>query len=159
VSLAPRRWQRWAAAAVIAAGAGPWLARPEPAAWICWKESEVNSASRRQWTREAAAYMAARYRSGAGILLSFGDITGILRTARIPVRESLHEGDLTLFEASLARPDLFLWQEWVLCSPGDRVSRAMARLRPGPRRYECVRIYAARDSPGVEIWRRIGRQP
>lgn len=159
VALVPKRGRAAAAVALVAASLAPWALRPRPEAWICWKESAVNSASRRQWTREAAQYLAERYRPGAGILLSFGDITGVLRLARIPVREALHEGDLTAFESSLARPDLFLFEEWVLCAPGDRVSRAVARRKPAARRYECVRIYAAKDSPGVEIWRRIQVEP
>jgi hypothetical protein len=158
-TLAPKRWQPAAGAALVAVSLAPWLMHPTPEAWICWKESEVNSVSRRRWTADAAAYLAQRYRPGAGILLSFGDITGVLRLAGIPVRESLHEGDLTAFEAAVARPDLFLWEEWVLCAPGDRVSRAMSRRKPAARRWECVRIYAAKDSPGVEIWRRIQVEP
>src|SRR5262249_31828325 len=35
--LVGRRWRAWAAVAVIAAGVAPWLIRPQPDDWICWK--------------------------------------------------------------------------------------------------------------------------
>src|SRR5580692_2072118 len=48
VALIPKPWC-WAAAIVVAAiPAVGWSLHPES---ICWKESEVNSVSRRQWTR------------------------------------------------------------------------------------------------------------
>lgn len=155
-ALAPLRWRGWAALVVIAAAVSPWLLAPRPDAWICWKESEVNSISRRRMAAEAAAFLRERYRPGAGILLSFGDFTAALRLAGIPIRESLHVDDRLPFEAAVARPDLFLQEEWVLCNAGDRACRAAARLQRGPRRYECVKILAAKDAPGIEIWRRIG---
>jgi hypothetical protein len=157
VSLAPGRWRGWIALAVVAAAVLPWCWNPRPEAWICWKESEVNSAARRRMAREAAEFLAPRYRAGSGILLTFGDLTAVLRQARIPLRESLHVDGGLEFHAAVARPDLFLREEWVLCSPGDRACRAVARLQLGPRRYECVKILAAKDAPGIEIWRRIGQ--
>lgn len=156
-ALAPRRWRGWSAAAIVAAAISPWLMNREPQAWICWKESEVNSDSRRRMAGEAAGFLAPRYRAGAGILLSFGDLTAVLRQAGIPVRESLHVDDGLEFHAAVARPDLFLREEWVLCTPGDRACRAAARLQRGPRRYECVRILASKDAAGIEIWRRAGQ--
>ncbi len=48
--------------------------------------------ARRAWTREAADFLAANYRHGSGILFSFGDLTGVLREAGIPLREGLHVG-------------------------------------------------------------------
>ncbi|MEJ5367780.1 MAG: glycosyltransferase family 39 protein [Bryobacteraceae bacterium] len=155
-ALFPPRWQKWAALAIVAAAVSPWILAPRPDAWICWKESEVNSISRRRMAAEAAAFLQPRHRDGAGILLSFGDLTAVLRLAHIPIRESLHVDDRLEFETAVARPDLFLREEWVLCNAGDRACRAVARLGRGPRRYECVKILAARDAPGIEIWRRIG---
>jgi hypothetical protein len=155
--LAPARWRPWCALAIVLAAVSPWWMRPQPEHWICWKESEVNSAARRRLAGEAAGYLGPRYRRGSGILLSFGDLTAVLRLAGIPLRESLHVDDRLEFEAAVARPDLFLREEWVLCTPGDRACRAVARLQRGPRRYECVRILASKDAPGIEIWRRIGQ--
>lgn len=154
-AVVPGRLRTLAAVLVVAAAVSPWLAYPRTEAWICWKESQVNSAGRRAWTRAAADYLKPRYQSGAGIFMGFGDATAILRTAGIPIRESLHQGDLTLWEASAARPDLFLWQEWAIAQSGDRVSRALNKMRRGPRRYECVRTYAVKGAPVLEIWRHI----
>lgn len=153
--IAAGRLRALAAVLVVTAAVAPWLAYPRAEAWICWKESQVNSAGRRAWTRAAAEYLKPRYRPGAGIFMGFGDTTAILRTAGIPIRESLHQGDLTLWEASAARPDLFLWQEWAIAQSGDRVSRALNKMRRGPRRYECVRTYAVKGAPVLEIWRHI----
>jgi hypothetical protein len=135
---------------LVLAAAAPWIAYPRKDNWVCWKESEVNSAGRRAWTREAAQYLAPRYKSGAGIFMPFGDATGILRTAGIPLRESLHEGDGLVWDAAAARPELFLREEWAIAFAGDRVSAAARKMR-----YECVRMYAAPGIGTLEIWRRI----
>ncbi len=156
----PQRIRRIGAAGLILACLAPWLMNPKPDAWLCWKEGQVNGRGRRIWTRQATEYLAPRYRSGDGILLSFGDPTGILRESGIRIGESLHEGDGPMFQAAIARPDLFMWEEWAVCIEGDRVSKALNRLRRGPRRYERVRTFTAAHSPVIEIWRHIqGRDP
>ena len=66
---------------------------PRPDAWITWKESQVNSEARRAWTAQAASFLKANYRHGDGIMFSFGDLTGVLREAGIPLRESLYDGN------------------------------------------------------------------
>ncbi len=154
-SIAPKRGRAWAALLLVAAAVSPWLIAPRPESWICWTESKLNSQARRAWTQEAAEYLAPRYRKGAGIFSSFGDLSGILREARIPLRESFHEVERPPWMAAAMRPEVFLREEWAIAYSGDRVSKAMNRLRRGPRRYECVRMYAVKGSPVVEIWRHI----
>ena len=66
---------------------------PKPADSIVWKESQVNSDSRRAWTTEAAAYLHEHYQQGDGVLLEFGDMTGIMGKAGIPLQEAIHEGN------------------------------------------------------------------
>jgi hypothetical protein len=149
-ALVPPRWRALGALVLIAAAASPWVAFPRRDNWVCWKESQVNSEGRRAWTREAAEYLAPRYKPGAGIFMPFGDAIGILREARIPLKEALHEGDGPMWLAAAARPDLFLREEWAIGFTGDQVSRA-ARSR----RYECVRMYPAPGIGTLEIWRRI----
>jgi hypothetical protein len=149
-ALAPRRWGAAAAVALIAAALSVWVAYPRKDNWVCWKESQVNSAARREWTREAAAYLGPRYRAGAGIFMPFGDATGILRAAGIRLKESLHEGDGPAWLAAAGRPDLFLRAEWAIAFSGDRVSRAARKAR-----YQCVRQFEAPGQGGLEIWRRI----
>jgi hypothetical protein len=131
----------------------PWLLQPAPAAWICWKESEVNSEERRAWTRDAALFLSREYQPGDGLLLSFGDLAGVLREAQIPLKEALHEGNRPAFDAAMLRPDLFLFEKWAMGFAGDRVVTAAQRYR-GPRgRYELVRRVFQRNGPAVEIYR------
>ena len=151
--LAPARRRAAAAAAIVVIGAVPWLVSPSPGSWICWKESEVNSEQRRAWTREAAGYLRAHYRGG-GIITSFGDLTGIFLEAGIPLRETLHSGNQPEWQASIARPDLFLRQEWAVTISGDRVATAILRARRDGPRYECVKIIALKGAPVIEIYRR-----
>jgi hypothetical protein len=98
---------------------------------ISWKESEVNSDARRAWTAQAASFLAREYRPGSGIIFPFGDLTGVLREAGIPLREGLHEGNSAEFDAAMARPDLMLAKlglaEWGLALSGDPVDAALQK--------------------------------
>src|SRR5436190_423953 len=70
---------RLPAAMILVLGAAvPWAVETNWPPSICWKESEVNSVARRAWTHEAAAYLAANYAPGSGVIYSFGDLTGVL---------------------------------------------------------------------------------
>jgi len=150
----PARW-RWAGAA--AAGlvlTGGWLLPPGTEASICWKEAQVNSEQRREWTRQAADLLRANYRGG-GIIAPFGDVTGVFLEAGIPLRETLHSGNAPAYAASLARPDLFLSEKWAVAISGDEVATAILRAqRDGPR-YECVKMISLAGGPVIEIHRRI----
>ena len=152
VSLAPARAQRLAAAVVVLAAAIPWLIEPRPDAWITWKESQVNSVARRAWTREAAEYLAPRYRRGTGIITTFGDITGIFRAAGIPLRETLTWDNWPHWPAAVTRPDLFLWEEWAVAMGGDPVQTAVLRAGVNGPRYELVKIVAVPHAPVIEIY-------
>jgi hypothetical protein len=148
-ALAPQRMRAGAAVLLVLAASTSWLAAP-----IVWKEGQVNSESRRAWTREAAAYIAPRYRSGAGLFTSFGDLTGIYRTAGIPLRETLTGDNGPHWLGATARPDLFLWEEWAVAMGGDRVQRAINRAgRMGPY-YTLARRIAVKNAPVIEIYRR-----
>jgi hypothetical protein len=141
----------WAVAVVCV---GSWLLRPLPDSVITWKESQVNSEARRAWTRQAAEFLGAHYRTGTGILHSFGDLSGVFRQAGIPLRESLHEGNRPHWDAALARPDLFLWEEWALAISGDPVADTLwRRQRSGPY-YECVRTITVKGAPVIHIFKR-----
>ncbi|MGH9631707.1 MAG: hypothetical protein ACRD7E_25655 [Bryobacteraceae bacterium] len=155
----PRRFRPLAAAAAVIAVTVSWVVHPHPSAWICWKESDVNSIARRDWTAQAAEFFRANYRPGDGILTSFGDMTGIYREAGIPMRETLHEGNSPMWDAAVARPDLFLREEWAVAISADRVSTAM--LGGGnPPGYSRVKIVATKGGPVIEIYRKeSGRLP
>ncbi len=150
-------------AAIVATTLAPWFSGA-----ITWKESEVNSTARRAWTHEAAEYLKQNYRSGDGILFPFGDLTGVLREAGIPLREGLHEGNGAAWTAAVTRPDLFLNETWIIGYSGDDATTAALRAqRSGlrengggtvpnrrPVHYELMKQIAVKGAPVVEIWRR-----
>ncbi len=155
VLFAPQRWRPWIASAVILAATVPWLIRPQPSDWITWKESQINSLTRRAWTKAAASSLAGSYHSGQGIITSFSDLTGILREAGIPLREALYDGDEPAWMAATTRPDLFLHEEWALTTAGDPVATAIQRssLKSGPR-YHLVQTIKVKGAPVIEIYKR-----
>jgi hypothetical protein len=146
------RTPAWLLVAVLAVV--PWLGSPWPRSSICWKESEVNSEARRAWTRQAAEFLRAHYRRGEGIFMTFGDLPGVLREAGIPLRESLHEGNVPAWQAAVAKPSLFLFEEWVLTIQGDPADKAVVKASGEGLRYECVRTIAVRGAADVHIYRR-----
>ncbi len=154
ITLPPARL-RWAACPAVAAAAVlPWLLHLAPESWVCWKESQVNSEKRRAWTREAAEYLEENYRGG-GIITSFGDMTGIFLEAGIPLRETLHSGNQPAWQASVARPDLFLREWWAVTFSADPVATAILRSRRNGPHYRCVKMIALRGAPVIEIYKRI----
>ena len=151
-SLAPARLRPAAAVLVVSIAVVPWLAHPRPEAWITWKESQVNSVARRAWTRQAADFLAPRYRAGSGIITTFGDITGIYRLAGIPLRDTLTWDNWPLWPAAVARPDLFLWEEWAVVTGGDPVQSAIQRSALKGPRYELVKTVTVPGAPVIEIY-------
>lgn len=140
--------------ALVLAGipAGWWIIQNQ--APVCWKESEVNSAARREWTQQAADFLAANYQRGSGIICPFGDLTAVLREAGIPLRESLHEGNGPDWLAATSRPDLALDEEWALVIAGDDASRAVERSDRHGNHYELRRRIIVKGAPVVEIYQR-----
>jgi len=148
------RQGRIAAGIVLAFGSVAGLAVTPNGLVACWKESEVNSVARREWTAEAAAYLADQYKPGMGIVYSFGDLTGVLRTAGISLAEGLHEGNHPAWDAAIARPELFLREEWALAVTGDVVSRAIARTQSSGPHYELRKQVIVKGAPVIEIYQR-----
>jgi len=118
--------------------------------WVCWKESQVNSENRRGWTAEGAKYLREHYQKGDGIWLNFGDLTGILREARIPLKEALHEGNELKFNRTVARPELFLHEQWVVTFAESAVAKGVAKLP----NYDRVATYPVEYGKPVEIYKR-----
>ena len=158
VAMAPGRLRLVATLGVALAALGPWWYTPDPESWICWKEARVNSEQRRAWTSEAAGYLR-RYYRGGGVLASFGDLTGILLEAGIPLRETVHSGNAPNWHGSMARPDLFLREEWAVAFSGDEVATAILRAHKDGPRYDRVKMIAVRGGPVVEIYRRNHEDP
>ena len=112
IMLLPPRLRLPAAAVMGVVPMAAWASSGSPA--ITWKESQVNSTARRAWTKQAGEFLAARYKRGSGLLVPFGDLTGIPREAGIPLQECLHEGNGSAWLGAMARPDLLLHEEWVV---------------------------------------------
>jgi hypothetical protein len=155
VLLTPQRWRTWIAATLVILAATPWLIRPQPGDWVTWKESQINSITRRAWTKAAASSLAGSYHSGQGIITSFSDLTGILREAGIPLHEALYDGDEPAWIAATTRPDLFLHEEWAVTVAGDVVATTIQRssLKTGPR-YHLVQTVKVKGAPVIEIYKR-----
>ena len=121
---------------------------------VCWKESTVNSTARRAWTEQAAAYLASHYQPGDGIIYSFGDLTGVLREAGIPLREGLHQGNRPSWDAAVLRPDLFFREEWALVIAGDKIAEAVMRTGARGPQYQLMKRIKVEGASAVEIYRR-----
>ncbi|MDX2154798.1 MAG: hypothetical protein SFV54_28910 [Bryobacteraceae bacterium] len=159
VAVLPRRLVPAGAVLAIVLGAYPWVRDARPEAWITWKESQVNSDARRAWTAKAAEYLRPRVRPGDGVLTSFGDLAGIFPLAGLRLQRTLHEGNDPLWTAALARPDLFLWEEWAVAIAGDKVSTALQRAnRRGPA-FDRVHEIVQKGAPVIEIYRRRDANP
>ncbi|MGA8027281.1 MAG: glycosyltransferase family 39 protein [Bryobacteraceae bacterium] len=145
------RWKKFALVLPLFSVA-PWILHPSQENWICWKESEVNSVSRRAWTQAGADFLAANYRPRQGILTpsASGDVAGIFCRARIPLRETLNVGNGPAWLATTSRPDLVHQEAWGIAQAGDFLSIALKR-RPAYRMNIEVSI---KDAPTLEIYER-----
>ena len=126
-----------------------WHASPEN--WICWKESEVNSVSRRAWTSAAANFLTQHYRSEEGILTGTGDLPGIFCRARVPLCETLNIGNGPAWLAATSRPNLVHRERWALVQANDFVWRALQRSKSP---YRLVRKIDVKGAPALEIYKR-----
>lgn len=151
VAIPGGKWRVGAAAVLIAFIAGASVLAGDP---VTWKESEVNSTARRAWTQQAGDYLAAHYRIGDGIFYSFGDLTGAVRAAGIPLREGLQQGNHPAWDAATLRPELFLHEEWAIALAGDATAATLLRAaRSGPH-YELKKQIIVEGAPVIEIYQR-----
>ena len=140
---------------VVAAGSAHWVLHPQPANWVTWEESRVNSDARREWTSRAAGYLAAHWRPGSGIITSFGDMAGIYRTAGIPFRETFTGDNGLPWLAAVRRPELFVWQEWAVAMAGDAVDSALS-AEHSRGLYRLEESIEVKGAPAIHIYRRAG---
>ena len=150
VAIVPAK-ARLASLVLVAAISASWAWTDAP---VVWKESQVNSVARRAWTGQAGVYLAEHYRAGDGVIYTFGDLTGVLREAGIPLREGLHQGNHPAWDAAIARPDLFFREEWVLAMAGDAVAAAVLRVPPSGAHYELQKRFIVEGAPAIEIYQR-----
>jgi hypothetical protein len=156
----PRGVHGVAACLVIAAGVSWWVIHPSHENWVTWAESRANSEGRRAWTREAAAYLGPRYLRGSGIISSSGtDFFGIYREMRLPLREIFSVCNGLSWDATLLRPELYLWHEWAVVKRGDSVQVAIVAAARRGIRYHLDLVIEKKDEPVVEIYRRMENSP
>jgi len=130
-----------------------WLTHAAPDSWICWKESEQNSLSRRAWTSAGARFLQANYHAGDGILLHFGDLAGILCKSDLPLGEAIHEGTKPDWLPAVGAPEAFHPAKWAIAQHGDVVSLALQRRQPAA--YKLVLEVQTKDAPNLEVYQRI----
>jgi hypothetical protein len=154
VSVVGERARWWTAVALVLAATLPWALRPSPSSWITWEESRVNSESRRAWTGEVAAHLKSNYVRGTGILTDSGDLTGIYRAIGIPLRETFSVDNGLPFDATVARPELFLHEEWIVTQGGGDAQTAGMRAGLRGKKYKLEKQIIVKDAPVIEIYRR-----
>lgn len=149
VLVLPERHRLWAVLIPVLALA-PWLVHPAVQNVICWRESDVNSIARRQWTREAAQFLDRNYQPDQQVLASFGDLTGIFCKAKLPLREVLHEGSGPYWDAAMARPDLLHPAAWGIAQRGTKSDTVMRKAAA----YTLYEPIATEGAPVLDIFQR-----
>jgi hypothetical protein len=119
--------------------------------WICWKESEQNSIARRAWTQTGARFMERNYRAGQGVLASFSDITGIFCASRIPLVQTLHEGNGPEWLGAVSRPDLLHTELWAITLEGSTTTQAISASRSP---YRLEQVISTPGAPNLLIYKR-----
>lgn len=121
---------------------------------VTWQESEINSRARRQWTEAAANYLRANRRPGEGVFTVFGDMTGIYRSAAVPLRDTLTGNNVIQWAEVTTHPDFFLREDWAVVTSGDELQTMLDRLRRHSPRYELEQRIMVKGAPVIEIYRR-----
>jgi hypothetical protein len=127
----------------------PWLIRPGPDSWICWKESQKNSDSRRAWTAQAAAYFEGHYQRGEGILTEFGDLMGVFGKAGIPLKEGLHEGNGPAWFANTTVHGV-VQTKWAMAQQGDKLAEWLQKGGS----FQVVQVIDVEGAPRLLIYER-----
>lgn len=142
------------AAALALLCAGFWLFHLSPEDCITWKESQVNSDSRRAWTRASADYLQAHAVRGDTYFTTFGDISGIFREAGIPFRRTVTWDEFLEWQSAVNRPDLFLWEAWAVAQKDDLVDQTVSRARKLGIVYDLATEITVAGAPPIEIYHR-----
>ena len=131
-----------------------WLFPLDHERWITWKESEQNSLARRAWTHAAAAYLQANAKPTDTFFTTFGDISAIFREAGIRFERTLTWDDNPEWPAAVNRPDLFLWEDWVVAQCGDQADETVHRARALGVHYDLATEISVSGATSIEIYRR-----
>jgi hypothetical protein len=156
VASLPRTFRWYGAAASVAACVFPWILHSGSDVSIVWKESQVNSDARRAWTMQTASYLQQNLRPSDGIFTSFGDLTGIFRSAGVPLRKTLHDGNNPHWNIAVMRADRYLFEEWAVAFSGDMAATAIQRANDRCPLYDLIARVEVRGAQPIEIYRRTG---
>ena len=129
----------------------PWVIMPNADKWICWKESQRNSDSRREWTQQAAVYFADHYQTGDGVLTEFGDLAGVFCKDQLPLKEDLHEGNGPAWFVNTLPSGLVRQTKWAMAQEGDKLSQRLAEARS----YQVVQTIRVNGAPPLLIYQRL----
>ena len=121
---------------------------------ICWQEARATSESRRAATQEAAAFLKTNYHPGDGIVMCFGDLTGVLREAGIPLRETLIQDNVRDWKTAMAAPATRLKEGWALTASGDQVGVLLGDIAKSGPRFQCLDSITEQGGPTLQIFRR-----
>ncbi len=154
VTFVPRAIRTPAAVVLVLAAASPWFGYPNIQAWVCWKESQVNSEARRAWTRETAEYLRANYHRGEGILTKLGDVAGVYQEAGIPLKETLNECNWPIWQRVEESSHPNVREKWAVAIAGDEVARIVSKARKSGSRYDLVKTISVKGAPAIEVYRR-----
>jgi len=152
------RLSKSAALVVVAAALIPFVLHPAEHS-VTWNEADVNSRMRREWTRQAADYLRGAAGPHETYFTSFGDLTAIYRTLGVPLRDTLTGDNDVEWAGAVARPDLFLHEDWAVVTGGDEVQTVIDKARLHGPRYELDRRITVKGAPVIEIYRRIYENP
>ena len=144
------RRSRWPAYVIPLIAILPWIIHPTKENWICWKESQRNSDSRRAWTAHAAAYLTNHYQLGDGVLMQFGDLTGIFCKAGLPLKEALHEGNGPAWFANTMPDGLVEQTKWAIAQQDSKLAKRLAEAKS----YQVVKSIQVEGAPALLIYRR-----
>ncbi len=123
--------------------------RPITSLPTVWAEASYLNRSRE--TTLAGEYLAAYYRPGSGIIFRFSELSGVFRSAHIPLREGLYQDNLPQWNEALASPQVFQHEEWALAEEGDEVDQAVQRQGSA---YQLVDKFDVKGKPAILIYRR-----
>jgi hypothetical protein len=128
----------------------PWVMWPSPENWICWKESQRNSDSRRAWTAQAAEYLDRYYKRGDGVLVEFGDMAGIFGKAGLPLKEALHEGSGPAWFVNTMPNGLVRQTKWAIAQKDDKLARVLEQAKS----FHVVDVIRVEGAPQLLIYER-----
>jgi len=117
---------------------------------LTYAEAVYNAPARLEMESQLA-HALAPYRRGERILMFLGTYPGALAVDEIPLREVIQESNFHLWDAALARPDLYV--QWVVVEQGtlidQRVNHAVL-----DRKFQPVASFTAPAQHVVVVYRR-----